>query len=354
MNPENLKQNRRDYHQKHIEEIHKKQAEWYQQNRKRLAQERKNKPKVIHPRRALQQEVVEYSLQHSRKEALAQYKDRIHINTLYRWLANAFEYTYPKEAQLREFERIQQQSKPYDKAFPNYNKIVLSYQPHFYEKERKFLAVKNNYNKVLQNRQHYLNKTDITSKELLRGCKIAGYLTGYSHFSPFWIKYFIEQYNIQSIYDPTGGWGHRLLGAHNIKYIYNDIWSKSCNGVKKIISDFALSDKTVYNQDCTQFTPEEEYECIFTCPPYYNTEIYNNGSFESVEAYSQFLQDMFRCAIKPSVRIIAIVISSEWESVLINACPFALHKTEVMGKHQHHFNRSNQTTTIEKLYIFTR
>ena len=39
------------------------------------------------------------------------------------------------------------------------------------------------------------------------------------------------------------------------------------------------AEKSFYNKDASKFIPEEEYEAVFTCPPYYNIEIYNKKSF---------------------------------------------------------------------------
>ncbi|MBW2986724.1 very short patch repair endonuclease, partial [Candidatus Woesearchaeota archaeon] len=110
-------------------------------------------------------------------------------------------------------------------GIPQQNRIVLMYQPHFYEREKELWKDEKIRKKLIENRCKYLNKSEneLTNNELLRGFKISGIVYGYSQFSPLWIKAFIEKYNVTSIYDPCAGWGHRLLGASKIKYIANDI-----------------------------------------------------------------------------------------------------------------------------------
>ena len=83
----------------------------------------------------------------------------------------------------------------------SFNKTVLQFQPHFYEKEKQLFRNDNIRNKLIQNREKYLNKTyeNISDIELLRGFKISGIHQGFSHFSPLWIKAFIEEFNIKSI-----------------------------------------------------------------------------------------------------------------------------------------------------------
>ncbi len=143
------------------------------------------------------------------------------------------DYSYTQKEQKREWHRIQKSPGNY-KDVVHLNKIVLSNQPHFFDKERELFKDKHIRDKLLANRLKYIGKQrqDLTMREILRGFKISGIYTGFSHFSPLWIKAFIEQYKPKIIYDPCGGWGHRLLGAlsTDTPYIYNDFWDKTFEG----------------------------------------------------------------------------------------------------------------------------
>lgn len=235
---------------------------------------------------------------------------------------NQLEYKYPLSECQREFELLK--TKKGSLELNCQNKIVLTFQPHYYEKENDLWREnKNNLrNRLIENREKYLfkSKDKLNDKELLRGFKISGEHIGFSHFNPLWIKYFIEQYNIKSIYDPCGGWGHRLLGAHDIKYVYNDLDSRSYNGVKNISTFLSLNNKAFYNQDCTKFTPPDSYESIFTCPPYYNTEIYQNKQFKDMNDYKMFWTQLIKCSIKSSVKYFAYVINHEYQDLTQNIC----------------------------------
>lgn len=107
-----------------------------------------------------------------------------------------------------------------------YSKCILYFQwKEFYKNE--LTLWNNNENniqeKLFNNRLKYINKSKykLSNLEILRGLKISGLCNNmFSHFSPLWLKAFIEQNNIKSIYDPCGGWGHRLIATNKIKYIY--------------------------------------------------------------------------------------------------------------------------------------
>ena len=132
----------------------------------------------------------------------------------------------------REFEIIQNGKEDGYSTLSNWNEIVLYFQwKEFYKKEIQLWNENKMYHGlplqswIYLNRKKYINKdaTNLTDREILRAFKITGIHIGNSFHSPFYIQQFINDYSIKSIYDCTGGWGHRLLGAYNISYIYNDI-----------------------------------------------------------------------------------------------------------------------------------
>jgi hypothetical protein len=226
-------------------------------------------------------------------------------------------YAYPEGELKSQFNLLQASAGRFD-SDPCYNKIVLTYQPHYYALEKQMW--KNDpvlRARLVANREKYLFKTrdKLNDKEILRGFKISGEHIGFSHFSPLWIKAFIEKYDVKSIYDPCGGWGHRLLGAAGIKYIYNDLDVQTCNGVKKIATDFNIN-ASFYNQDAALLTPIEDYEAVFTCPPYFNAEIYSNGPFKDLNAYASWWMDVIKHSIKPVVKYFAFVINNDYKQLL--------------------------------------
>ncbi len=250
------------------------------------------------------------------------------------------------------------------KSTPMFNKSILQYQPHFYEKERELFKVDRIRNKLIQNREKYLNKPyeQINDLELLRGFKISGIHTGFSHFSPLWIKAFIEEFNIKSIYDPCGGWGHRFLGSTNIKYIYNDIDERTVFGVKAIKNlydkTFNVKTKTIfYNLDASTFTPKEKYDAVFTCPPYYNKEKYNHknssSSLNNYEEWLKWLQKTIEMASKNCKKYIAIVMSPEYDEDLKKIMiDYTLIKEQNLGQPYHNFKSGTEKKYKDRLFVY--
>jgi len=248
---------------------------------------------------------------------------------------------------------------------PSFNKTILQFQPHFYEREKQLFKDENIRNKLIQNREKYLNKTyeNISDIELLRGFKISGIHQGFSHFSPLWIKAFIEEFNIKSIYDPCGGWGHRFLGSTNIKYIYNDIDERSVFGVKSIRNrfekNFVVKTKTVfYNEDASKFTPKEKYDAVFTCPPYFNKEKYTKDESSSNFDYDNWLNWLQKMIEKSSVnckKYIALVLSPEYENDLLKIMEnYKFLKQINLGIQYKNFKNVGEKKFKDVLYIFEK
>lgn len=279
-------------------------------------------------------------------------------STIRRWCNEILKYphVYTDNQLIKEYKRVT--SLPGSYTVYNRNKNILHFQPHFYEKEMKMLKDKNIWNKLYANRIKHIGKdaNKISLKDMLRGFKISGKYVGYSHFSAGVIKKFIEDYQSTQIYDPCSGWGHRLLGTGNTPYIYNDIWNKSVEGVKKMIAFHNIQNKIVYNNDCTKFTPPENYDAVFTCPPYGNKEIYSTGEYKEQE-YTAMIDNMIKQAFidKKSAKIIGIIICHDYkaliENILIQNNLQIKDIHPIIKQHSHFCKAVNSLTSGEFLII---
>lgn len=85
-----------------------------------------------------------------------------------------------------------------------------------------------------------------------------------------------------------------ILGTGK-KYVYNDFSKETTDNVRRIVDFFGMdSFVTIYNEDATEFVPDEaEHAAWFLCPPYFNIEIYNGKKFKDIEDYSKFLKGIF-------------------------------------------------------------
>lgn len=217
--------------------------------------------------------------------------------------------------------------------------------------------------KLDNNRLKYIltKRSELTNETIMRGFKIMMQV-GYSFFNPRLFKWFIEKYNLQGkcAYDPCGGWGHRLLGSFLLdKYIYNDLSHGTNQCVQNMCKWIHREDHTVfYEEDAQTFMPEEDYDCMFTCPPYYdkqadmNTEVYECDPFSSWEAYTKFIDGLFdKFLNKESCKYFGIVIREDmledkWKSMAKEA-----HLLKNINSHLC-FNSNKKYS--EYLYLFEK
>jgi hypothetical protein len=95
-------------------------------------------------------------------------------------------------------------------------------------------------------------------------------------------------------------------------YIYNDLSIETTENIKQICNDFNLKHVSIYNNDASNFIPNEDYEAMFTCPPYFNLEVYPCGEFETYEQYSKLIDGIFDAFYsKPSCKVLGIVIRED-------------------------------------------
>lgn len=236
----------------------------------------------------------------------------------------------------------------------NHNYIIKYFQQDVFFKTEKTLWMNNDIrDKLISNRCRYLNKEEreLTHSDILTGFKKSGIYYGYSHFNPLWFKWFICQYGIKTCYDPCGGWGHRLLGGLSLeRYIYNDLSKSTKENVDKIISFFNIKNTVTYNNDASHFIPEEDFEAMFTCPPYFNVEHYECGDFKDRGEFDRFIDSLFDIfKSKDSCRIFGMVIR---EDMLGNHTDF-VEKLEINVNGESYFD-GKANANREFLYVFRK
>lgn len=338
------------------------------------------------------QEVLEYFNIHGYSETAKKYRATIYPETIRRWTKPELQIYYKNKHRENYLTRrkkhktlqapdhifyepadyvVQKEPGVLQRAKSSYhsasyiNNIVLKYQKHFFNKQYSLWNDLTIRGKLIENREKYLGKPahKITPKEFIRGFGVAGICRTYSHFSPLWFSKFIEDHNASVVYDPCGGWGHRLLGAYkkDITYIYNDLWQASYLGAQSIAKFLTYHKCSFYNNDASKFTPSDHYDAIFTCPPYFNVETYQNKKFKDLSDYQSWWGRVIRCALKPSVKTVGIVINRDYKDIIKIECVQSglLFDKEISigpAKLHSHFCRKNQTdldNTREVLLVFT-
>lgn len=241
---------------------------------------------------------------------------------------------------------------------PNNKNYIVKYfqQDEFFKTEKILFQNKDIRDKLINNRMKYLNKNydQLTVEDILYGFKRSGLYYGYSHFNPLTFKWFINNYNCKICFDPCGGWGHRLLGSNNLDlYIYNDLSTSIYNNVNNIIDFFNIRNVKTYNKDAYDFIPEENYDSMFTCPPYYNLEHYECGDFETYDDFLLLIDCLFYAFYyKESCKYFGLVIR---EDLLDNDYKSLTSEIYLIkNKASKHIVKSINHHNNEYLYVFDK
>ena len=284
------------------------------------------------------------------KENRLNYKIFYNIDELKNWLIISI--NYDKNLFIKELNYFKTTNGRY--SLTNYKNYIVKYyqQENFYKTEKDLWINENIRYKLVNNRIKYLNKEEFTTDELLRGFKISGIHYGYSHFNPLIIKQFLEDTNAKICYDPCGGWGHRILGSTNIdKYIYNDLSYHTYIQCKNMCKKLNIDNVDFYNNDCRYFIPNDDFDVMFTCPPYFNLENYECGDFKNIEEFNNFIDLLFEIFYKKdSCKVFGLVIRED----LIDTNKYIYTKRIDLNNKTSHYNISKKRRYNEILYIFNK
>lgn len=156
--------------------------------------------------------------------------------------------------------------------------------------------------KVIRNRIIYQNY--INPSKVIQGFNIMKIATKVSVYSAGRAKMVINRYlgEFSTIFDPFSGYSGRLLGAISLgkKYIGQDINKthvEESNNLLKFLYENTNSDiqATIKQKDILE--SNGEYECLFTCSPYSNKEIWEGSpiSYNSCDEWIDVCLDRFKC-----------------------------------------------------------
>lgn len=103
------------------------------------------------------------------------------------------------------------------------------------------------------------------------------------------------------VYNPFGGGVQMgfVAGSYGYEYLASEIRQNQCDANNKLCSDF----KNVkwVKSDTSKYVPEENYDLVFSCPPYYKVEKYIDydgnspeGEINSLNTYEEFRDALFK------------------------------------------------------------
>lgn len=236
----------------------------------------------------------------------------------------------------------------------NHNYIVKYFQQDLlYTKEKEFWKDPNLRQKLIDNRCKFLGKTEdeLTDIELLDGFKKSGIYYGYSLFNPMLFKWFTVKYNAKVCYDPCGGWGHRLLGSSCLDtYLYNDKSANVKANVDKIIKYFKIKNCKTTSFDAREYVPSENFDSMFTCPPYFNIEHYECGDFKDEAEFKELIDKLFEVFnTKASCKTFGLVIRED----MLYSHDNYIEKFQLTIEHGNYLTSANKINK-EFLFIFKK
>lgn len=136
---------------------------------------------------------------------------------------------------------------------------------------------KNLVKKVALNRLQYTSKC--RPKDIVYGFSVTKIAPKVSVFNPTLAERLIQTYlfKYDCVFDPFSGFSGRLIGTMNCdkQYIGQDINKTHIEETNKIIDYYNYSNASVSCKDI--FTSQGNYDCLFTCPPYADKEVWNKS-----------------------------------------------------------------------------
>lgn len=150
---------------------------------------------------------------------------------------------------------------------------------------------KNIVKKVALNRLQYIKACD--PETILKGFSVTRIAPKVSVFRPKLAEDLIKDYlnEYKTIVDPFSGFSGRLLGAYNCNktYIGKDINEDHVKESNEIIQFKNMQNATVTVEDLLKKQDIEEYDCLFTCPPYGGKEHWNENNDEVEKSCDEWI-----------------------------------------------------------------
>ena len=150
------------------------------------------------------------------------------------------------------------------------------------------------------NRLKYVKKC--TPEDILRGFSVAKIAQRVSLFSSSLANILIKTYlnDINTIVDPFSGFSGRLIGAelNNKTYIGYDINEKHVQESNEIIKYLNFKKSQVSIENILKKDYIEEYDCLFTCPPYGGKEHWNINNDEIEKTCDEWIDlclEKYKC-----------------------------------------------------------
>jgi SAM-dependent methyltransferase len=99
-----------------------------------------------------------------------------------------------------------------------------------------------------------------------------------STYNPGAVAALLRRFRAREVLDPCAGWGDRLVGAAAVGATYRGFDpNPRMAPVYKDLADHYQADASVITAPFESARLAGTFDCVFTCPPYWDTELYDDG-----------------------------------------------------------------------------
>lgn len=162
---------------------------------------------------------------------------------------------------------------------------------------------------------------NISNLALLRGFTQSGLYHGHSVFDTSLMNEFVQKYDIESMYDPCAGWGERMLycKTHDVKYLGVDINEKLRDGYVRMMHDYDITEQVIEFADSANVKLNGQFDCVLTCPPYGNQEIYSEQGAEnlSTEEFLKWWDAVVKNSLNVDPKYFCVQLNQKWLEKLV-------------------------------------
>jgi tRNA1(Val) A37 N6-methylase TrmN6 len=125
---------------------------------------------------------------------------------------------------------------------------------------------------------------------ILQGIRSTGLGFNVSLFKPLIGKYLYSKYANKKVLDYSAGWGARCLGALSLGLEYYGIDPLTASNVDEMIKFYNGKGFVINNEseNTKSYKDIPMVDCILSCPPYFDLELYSEDETQSVVKYSNY------------------------------------------------------------------
>ena len=106
----------------------------------------------------------------------------------------------------------------------------------------------------------------------------------------------------------------------------------------------------IHNNDSSLFVPNTKVDAVFTCPPYFNKETYNNKAFKSKEDFTLWWNKTVDNCLQTNCKYFAYIVNDNTAQMTeLKLQDFKLIQKTQLNSSKHHF--ISDKVNHEHLYV---